>query len=151
VRRHHRVVDHDRASHPEPGFLGERDLRADADRDHHQVARHALAAGKAQPAHAIRAGDLLGGAIEQHLDAERAQRGRQQRGGARVELAFHQAIDQVHDRDRTAERGHAARGLEAEQAAADHRRAAGLRGACGDRRALLPARGTRGHPADRRR
>ena len=50
--------------------------------------------------------------------------------GARVELAFHQVPDRVHDGDQAAPAGQAAGGLQAEQPAAEH----------GDRRAR-PGRG----------
>ena len=47
------------------------------------------------------------------------QRRGEQRAGAGVELALHEAVEQVHDGDGAALGGDAARGLEAEQAAAD--------------------------------
>ena len=62
-------------------------------------------------------------ALEQDLDAERLHRGREQRGRAVVELALHQAVHEVHDGHRAAERREPVGGLEPEQAAADHDRA----------------------------
>ena len=69
------------------------------------------------------------------------ERGGEQRRGAGVELALHEPVEQVHDGDRAALRGDPARGLEAEQAAADHRRATGIAGErrAADRVAVLGA------------
>ena len=58
-------------------------------------------------------------ALELDRDVEVGEGGGQQRAGAGVELALHQAVEQVDDGHRAALRGDAARRLEAEQAAAD--------------------------------
>ena len=81
------------------------------------------AVGEAQAVGAVGADDLLRVAVELDVDVEAAQRRRQQRAGAGVELALHEPVEQVHDGHGAALRGDAARGLEAEQAAADDRRA----------------------------
>ena len=79
------------------------------------------AVGEAQPVRAVGADDLLRVAIELDVDVEPQQRGREQRARAGIELTLHQPVEQVHDGHRAALRGDPARGLEAEQAAADHR------------------------------
>ena len=95
---------------------------------------------KRRPRRAVGAGDLAR-CCARAAPRRRAPRSpaRSSAAAPRVELALHQAVHEVHDRDRAAERGEPARGLEAEQAAADDRGApcAARRG--GDRRAVLGA------------
>ncbi len=59
-------------------------------------------------------------ALQPDVDAQLRQGGPQDARRRRVELALHQAVDEVHDRDRAALRRDAARGLQPEQPAADH-------------------------------
>ena len=98
-------------------------LRPDADRHDDEVGEQLRAVGEAQAMGAIGADDLLGVAVELDVDVQAAQGGSEQGAGAGVELALHEAVEQVHDGDRGALRGDPARRLEAEQAAADDGRA----------------------------
>ena len=141
VRGHHAVVDDDPALDGQAGRTGQVDLRADADRDHDEVGLELGAVGEAHAANAVgQVGQQLGGlALEQHLDAERLHRRRQQRRGAGVELALHQAVHEVHDGRRAAVLGDAARRFEPEQAAADDDRSPRAPGGERDRRAVLGA------------
>ena len=117
--RAHRVVDDDPAVADDPHRTRELGLRTDPDRHDDEVGEQLRAVGEAQAVGAIGTDDLLGVALELDVDVQAAQRGREQRAGARVELALHEAVEQVYDGDRAALRGDAAGGLEAEQAAAD--------------------------------
>jgi hypothetical protein len=139
VGRRHAVVDDDPALHVERGDLGEVDARPNADRHHDEVAFQLLAAGQTQPLHPAVADHRLGAPFEQHLDAEALHRGREQCGAAGVELALHQPVHQVDHGHRAAVGGEAVGRLQSEQAAADHRGAAGARGRGEDRGAVVGA------------
>ena len=148
--RAHRVVDEDPALAVDAHLAGERRLGADADGDDDEVGEQPLAALEVQAGRALGADDRRRVALELDLHVERGERGREQRAGTRVELALHEAVEQVDDGHGAALRGDAARCLEPEQAAADDGRvlrAAGGRGA--DRLAVLgPAEGVHAGQVD---
>ena len=95
--RAHRVVDDDAAVADDAHRARELGLRADADRDDDEVGHELRAVGEAQAVGAVGADDLLRVAVELDVDVQAAQRGREQRAGAGVELALHEAVEQVHD------------------------------------------------------
>ena len=110
VRGHERVVDDDPALDVQARRAASADVRADADRDDDEVAVQLVAAGERRPATRRRGrDDRARVALEQDVDAERLDRRRQQRRRAGVELALHQAVHEVHDRRRAAQRARARR------------------------------------------
>jgi hypothetical protein len=120
-----RVVDDDAALAVQPGLLRQRDVRPYPDGHHDQVRVERGAVGEAHAGHARVAEDL--GPLTLcvcHAEAHAAllERGLQHRRRGPVELALHQAVEQV-DHGHLHALAHQAIGrLEAEQAAADDHR-----------------------------
>ena len=108
------------------GRLGQREIRTDTDRHHHQVGGDLAPVGQPHALHALLADDLLGLGLEQEVDAARFERLLQQARGGAIQLALHEAVHEMHDGDFHALLEQAVRGLETEQAAADDHRVAML-------------------------
>ena len=85
-------------------------LRADADRDHDEVAPRARDRRRSAAATRPSASVIIARCARSSSTStpSASHRGREQRRGAAVELALHQAVHEVHDRRRAAERGAAA-------------------------------------------
>ncbi|MEY9514527.1 hypothetical protein ABIF16_005258 [Bradyrhizobium elkanii] len=120
----HGVGDDDAALAVQPGLLGELEIRADADRHHHEIGRQLGAVAEPYAGDAVLAQDRLG--LRRHLEHHAAlfQRLAQQAACHRIELTLHQRVEQMHDRDVHAALHQPVGGLEAQQAAADHHRVA---------------------------
>ena len=118
----HGVGDDDAALAMDAGLPGQFEVRPDADRHDHQIGRKLRAVGKAHAGDVILAEDRLG--LRRHLEHHAAlfQRLAQHAAGDRIELTFHQRVEQVHDGDVHAALHQAVGGLEPKQAAADHHR-----------------------------
>ena len=126
--RAQRVVDEDAAVELHAHALGQLDLGHDARGDDHEVGGDRLTVVQL---HAVVV-DRRGHALAQHVDALPAQRALEHPAGGGVELALHQPLAEVDDGDRDAAVGDRARGLEPEQAAADHDGAPRAVGAAAD-------------------
>ena len=122
VVRLHRVAHEHAALARDAARLRERDVRPDADGHHDEVRRQLAAVREAHALHAAVADDRGGLRRHQELEAALLERALQQSAGGAVELPLHQRRHEVHDRDVHAALLQAVRGLEAEQAAADHDR-----------------------------
>ena len=125
----HRVVDDDAALAVDAGLLRELDVRADADGHDDDVGRHFEAVLEAHAADLVVTEDRGGVRAHQEAQAALLQGLAQHVGRERVELALHQRVEHVHDRDLQALLHQAVGGFETEQAATDDDGVlAGLRG-----------------------
>ena len=104
------------------GAAPELDVRPDARRDHHEIRVDPLAVGELDAFDPAVADDRLRAAAEQHANAELLDLAPQQAAADGIDLALHQRVHQVDDGDVAALHLEPARGLEPEQAAADHDR-----------------------------
>jgi hypothetical protein len=127
------VVDEHAAVDGQAGLLRELDVGPDAGGHHDDVGlenavvreRHALDVAVAE--------DGGRGAPEHHLDAKVLHLAEQVLAAVGIQLPLHQRGHQVHDRDLAPLHLQPARGLEAEQAAADHDRLGALARALDER------------------
>ena len=100
--------------------LGQVDIGADADRQHHQIGRNEAAVGQLHAFGMVGAGDFLGLAVGEEGDAAPVEIALQQLAGRGVELALHQGRHQMHQRHRHAALLQAPGRFQAQQTAADH-------------------------------
>jgi hypothetical protein len=121
VGRGHAVVDDDAALDLEPGGLRQRHVRADAGGDDQEVAVQARPVLELQAGDGSVAEQAGRGLAEVHLDPELLHRLLQHQAGVAIELHLHEVFHEMHHADVEAAARQAARRLEAEQAAADHR------------------------------
>ncbi|MCY1298590.1 hypothetical protein D9M70_480840 [compost metagenome] len=103
---------------------GEFDIGAHARGHHHQVGGDFAAVLEAHAGDALGTEDLCGLRAQQETQALAFQRALEQRGGGLVELAFHQAVGQVHHGHVHALAQQSVGRFQSEQAAADHHRMA---------------------------
>ncbi len=129
----HLVVHDDAAPHLQPGVGGLLGHGTNAAGEHDQVCLDQLSV--VEPDAAL----LHPGSADAGTDphAEPGQRLLQHHAGLAVELAFHEVVGQVQERDGQAAPGQAAGGLDAEQAAADDHGPAGVLGRLHDPLAVL--------------
>ena len=116
----HVVVDDDAAVDVQPGFVRQVDVGPDAGGDHDQIRFEAAVVGERDAFDMSVAEHRRRRPPEQHADAEVLHLPEQIVTAVRIELPLHQRRHQVHDGDLASLHLKAARGLEAEQPAADH-------------------------------
>ena len=122
IGRLHMVVDDDAAIDVEAGLVAELHIRPDSRRDHDQIGFENLAVLERHALCPLITDDRGRRSTEEHADAEIFHLAGEVIAAVRIELAFHQRGHQVHDGHVAAAHLEAARGLQAEQAAADHHR-----------------------------
>ena len=116
------IVDKNAAIDAEAGTVGEFDIRANAGRDHHKIGFNLRAVLKRDRLRAPFAVNADCFSIEVDGHAARLKCFFQHAGRVSVELALHEPVHQVYNRDLRACLCQAMSGLEPEQATTDHRR-----------------------------
>ena len=112
------IVDQDAASDLEACVAGELVRGPDADGDHDELRRKHAPVGEP---HRLRPASPCTSAVSASIDAQALRSmAADEGGGARVELALHEAVHDVHEGDGDAPPGEAVGRLQPEQAAADH-------------------------------
>ena len=110
------------------GVLRQRDIGPDAGGENHRIGVDPPAVRQFDALDADLADDARGVGVEQDLDALALDQRLQQLRRRRIELALHQPVHQMNQRDRRAGLGQAVGRLQPEQSAADHDDALLLRG-----------------------
>ena len=114
------IVHDDPAVHGETSCGRDLRIRFDADRNHHHVGRDAAAVLELDRLDVSVADETGCRGFEQHIDALGLDRALEHRCGAGVELALHQAIHQMNERDLGAGLGEPVSRFDAEEPAANH-------------------------------
>ena len=114
------IVDDDAAIDGNPGAGRDFRVRLDADRDDDCIGRKDAAVFELDTFDMIVADESRGRDFQQHTDAFRLDCALEQRGRARVELAFHQTVHEMNERHRRASFGETIRRFNAEEPAVDH-------------------------------
>ena len=114
------VVDDNSAIDIEAGAVGEFDIRPDAGGDHNKIGFNLRTVFERNSLHAPFADNRSGFGIEENRDATRLDGQFQHPGSMAIELALHEPIHQVHDRDLRASFRQAVGRLKTKQTAADN-------------------------------
>ena len=117
---HEGVVDEDASIRPKAGFPREIDIWLDANGEDDRVHVQYGAVAKFDGLNGRLSVNARGAGVQQHAHALSFDETRQQGAAIRVELALHQPVHDMRERDMGAALDEAVGGLQSEQAAADH-------------------------------